>query len=198
MSDIYEEVEELKEEVEEEVEMPEPLFRVETVLDVNSQAEASKAVRGKVTELITWAFMGICLILGGLLLWQYFTTEPRQDSQLMLIFVMGLALLFSLYNKLFAQKRALKRWEKDLVRNFGSPALHLTTEFFEHSLCQTLKESDNAQVEGYSALSGYKESENLLLLHCGQQWFFLSKNTFTKGNVEEFKSFISGKIGGKK
>ncbi len=196
MSDIYEEVEELEEE--EAVEMPEPLFRVETVLDVNSQGEASQAVRGKLADIISWVFMGICLILGGVLLWQYFTTEPRQSNQLMLIIALGFALLFSVYNKLFAQKKALKRWENTLVQNFGSPALHLTAEFFDHSLCQTLKENDHAQVEGYSSISGIKESENLLLLHCGQQWFFLAKKGFTKGTLEDFRSFIGGKIGGKK
>ena len=60
---LEEELEEYEEEFEEEEEaepLPEVLFRVKTALDINAQAEATKAVRGKVIELITWFFVAIC------------------------------------------------------------------------------------------------------------------------------------------
>ena len=193
-------MDEYREEIlEEEVEqLPEPLFRVETLLDVGSQQEASKAVRGKVMEIVSWVFVAVCAGMFGVLLWQYLTAEVRENSQVFLMGLLVFALFMYLYNKFFGQKKALKRWEDSLVKQFGAPSLHLTMEFFDRSLCQSVKETEDVQVEGYSSILGFKESENLFLLHCGkQQWFFVSKKGFTKGSAEAFRAFISEKIGGK-
>lgn len=200
MDEYREELEVLEEENEEEEipELPEPLFRVETLLDAQSQKDASLAVRGKAAEIISWVFVGICAVMFGVLLWRYFAAEVRENSQLLYMGILLLALGMYLYNKFFAQKKALKRWEENLQKQFGTPCLHLTMEFFERSLCQSVRETEDTQVEGYSAISGFKESEKLFLLRCGkQQWFFVSKEGFTKGTALDFREFISEKIGGK-
>lgn len=193
-------MEEYKDEIleEEEVELPEALFRAETLLDANSQKEASLAVRGKLGEIVSWVFLGICAVMLGVLLWRYFTAEVRENNQLFLMAILVLAMGMYFYSKFFGQKKALRRWEENLRRQFGTPALHLTAEFFPMSLCQSVEETEDTRVEGYSAISGFKESENLFLLRCGkQQWYFVSKTGFTKGSADEFRSFISEKIGGK-
>ena len=185
----------LEEEVEE---LPEPLFRLETLLDAGNQKEASLTVRGKASEAIGWIFTGICAVMLGVLLWRYLTAEVRQNSQLFLMALLLLAMGMHLYTKLFAQKKALQRWEENLRRQFGSSCLHLTTEFFPMSLCQSVRETEDTSVEGYSSISGFKESENLFLLRCGkQQWYFVSKKGFTMGSPDTFRTFISEKIGGK-
>lgn len=198
MEEIRDELEILEEEQEEIPELPEPLFRVETLLDSQSQKEASMAVRGKAAEIISWVFVGICAFMFGLLLWRYLSAEVRDNSQLIFMGILLFALGMYLYNKFFAQKKALKRWEENLQKQFGTPCLHLTMELFERSLCQSVRETEDTQVEGYSAINGLKESENLFLLRCSkQQWFFVSKNGFTKGTAQDFREFISEKIGGK-
>ena len=193
-------MEEYKDEIleEEEVELPEALFRVETLLNAESQKEASMAVRGKAGNAIGWFFLGICAVMLGVLVWRYFSAEVRQNNQLFLMGILVLAMGMYFYNMFFGQKKALKRWEEDLRRQFGSPCLHLTMEFFPMSLCQSVRESEDTRVEGYSSISGFKESENLFLLRCNkQQWYFVSKKGFTLGSAESFRKFISEKIGGK-
>lgn len=204
MDEIRDEmIDEMEEETAEEMPeetptLPEALFQVETVLNVQTQLEASNAVRGKLMDLVSWGCMGICVVLLGLLTWQYFTAEIRDNSLLLLIAVLLFSLGMFLYNKFIGQKKSMKRWEDSLVRQYGSPELHLSTEFFERSLCQTLRENDDTQVEGYSKISRMRESESLFLLNCGkQQWFFVSKTGFVKGTPDEFRTFISEKIGGK-
>lgn len=190
--------EEYEEEYEEEAELPDVLFRVETILDAESQKEASETVRGKLMDVVTWVFIGVCVVLLGVFLWQFLTAESKDYSQIFLMVVLAFAVGMSLYNKFYGQKKAIRRWEEDMGKRFGAPALHLTTEFFERSLCQSVRETEDAQVEGYSAIVRMKESENLFLLNCGrQQWFFVSKKGFTKGTAQEFRAFISEKIGGK-
>lgn len=194
MEELYQEVTEREEEP---ISMPESLFRVETVLDVKTQQEASKTVRGKGLEYVSWFFIGLCALLVGYLLWQYFSAEVRDSSQLLMPIVAGFALLLSLHSKFFAPKKALKRWEQGLEKQFGTKAVHLTTEFFPMSLNQTVKETGEDLVEGYSCISQIKESENLFLLHCGkQQWFFVAKDGFVRGDRDSFRSFIESKIKG--
>lgn len=176
--------------------LPETLFCVTTVLNAETQKEASETVRGKAFDYISWFFMGLCALLAGILLWQYFFAEPRDNGRLLMALIAVVALLFAVYNKLFAGKKALKRWEESLQKQFGTTALHLNLECFPLSLSQTVAESGETLVEGYSSLSRMKESEHLFLLQCGkQQWFFVSKEGFTKGNAEDFRKFISEKIG---
>lgn len=192
----YEEVEEYEEEEEAEP-LPEVLFRVKTVLDAKAQGEATKAVRGKIMDFVTWFFIAICAGFTGVLLWQYFTAEVPEQSNLIFGSLMVVVILFSLYNKFFAGKKALAKWEAGMLRQYGTAALHLTTEFFPRSMSQSVEEVDNVLVEGYSSVSSMKESENLFLLNCGgRQWFFIDKNGFEVGDAESFRTFISEKIGG--
>ena len=116
-------MEEYKDEIleEEEVELPEALFRVETLLDAQSQKEASLAVRGKSGEAVGWFFMGICVVMLGVLLWRYFSAEVRQNNQLFLMALLVFSMGMYLYNKFLGQKKALRRWEENLRRQFGSP-----------------------------------------------------------------------------
>ena len=194
-------MEEYKDEIleeEEAPELPEALFRVETLLDAQSQKEASLAVRGKAGDAIGWFFLGICAVMLGVLAWRYFSAEVRENSQLLLMALLLAAMGMYFYSKIFGQKKALQRWEENLRRQFGAPCLHLNTEFFPMSLCQSVRETEDTRVEGYSSISGFKESENLFLLRCGkQQWYFVSKKGFTKGSPDAFRTFISEKIGGK-
>ena len=179
---------------EEEVQLPEALFRVETTLNAAIQKEASETVRGKLPEILYWVFIAMCVGLFAVLLWQQLSQDRNQIPMLV---VAGFALVLALYHKLVASKRALKRWEENLIRQCGSDSLHLTTEFFERSLCQSVKETGDSLVEGYSSIDSMKESEHLFLLRCGrQQWFFVEKAGFADGTPEAFRRFISEKIGG--
>ena len=48
-----------------------------------------------------------------------------------------------------------------------------------------------------SSLAYLRETEHLFLLHCvRQQWYFVNKVGFTKGTPDEFRAFISERIGG--
>ncbi|MBQ4565163.1 MAG: YcxB family protein [Oscillospiraceae bacterium] len=195
--DLLEEYEEEMEEEEVAEPLPEVLFRVKTVLDMKAQAEATKAVRGKLIELITWIFVAICGAFAVVMFWQYFTAEEPPKSNLIFGGLMLLAVLFSIYNKIFGSKRALKKWESSLQQKFGTSALHLTTEFYPRSLSQTVEETENVMVEGYSVVTNMKESESLFLLYVGaRQWYFISKTGFEVGNADSFRKFISEKIGG--
>ena len=50
---------------------------------------------------------------------------------------------------------------------------------------------------GYSTITELRETEHLFLLHCGrQQWYFVNKAGFQKGTPDEFRTFISERIGG--
>ena len=195
--DLLEEYEEEMEEEEAAEPLPEVLFRVKTVLDLKAQAEATKAVRGKLIELITWIFVAICGAFAVVMFWQYFTAEEPQKSNLIFGGLMLLAVLFSIYNKIFGSKRVLKKWESSLQQKFGTSALHLTTEFYPRSLSQTVEETENVMVEGYSVVTNMKESESLFLLYVGaRQWYFISKTGFEIGDADSFRKFISEKIGG--
>lgn len=195
--DLLEEYEEEFEEEEVVEPLPEVLFRVKTVLDIKAQEEATKAVRGKLIELITWIFVGICAVFGGVMFWQYFTAEDAPKSNLIFGGLMILAVLFSVYNKVFGSKRALQKWETSLQQKFGTSALHLSTEFYPRSLSQTVEETENVMVDGYSTVTNMKETENLFLLYVGgRQWYFISKSGFEVGDADSFRKFMSEKIGG--
>ena len=77
---------------------------------------------------------------------------------------LALTMIFLLYNKFTAPKKALQRWEAGIRRQYGTDCLPLETEFYPHNLAQTLKENDDITVEGYSALSRIAETEHLLLV----------------------------------
>lgn len=193
MEENLEALEEYGEE-QEALELPQSLFQVETTLNAAIQKEASQTVRGKLPEILSWIFIAMCVGLFALLLWQQLTQGGQNIPMLV---VAGFAMVLALYNKFVSSKRALKRWEENLIRQCGTNALHLSTEFFERSLCQSVRETQESLVEGYSTIDAVKESEHLFLLRCGrQQWFFVEKAGFVKGSPDAFRSFISEKIGG--
>ena len=99
----------------------------------------------------------------------------------------------------YMPKKAMQNWEMSIRQRYGSSALHLTTEFYELSLAQTLEEDEEQfTVEGYSSIFELKETENLFLLRHGRdQYYFISKKGFTTGTAEEFRTFIQKRIGGK-
>ena len=99
------------------------------------------------------------------------------------------------YLKFYAPKAQLRRWEESILRSFGTTSLHLQTEFYELTLSQVVEETGNEDEEGYSALKELKETKNLFLLRGkGKNWFFLSKNGFTVGTPDEFRSFMTSRI----
>ena len=64
-------------------------------------------------------------------------------------------------------------------------------------VAQTLQENGEVLDAGYSTITELRETEHLFLLHCGrQQWYFVNKAGFTKGTPDEFRTFISERIGG--
>lgn len=195
--DLLEEYEEVEEQEEEAEPLPEVLFRVKTVLDAKAQGEATKAVRGKIMDFVTWFFVALCAAFTVVLFWQYFTAEVPEQSNLIFGILMIVVILFALYNKFFAGKKALAKWEAGMIRQYGTAALHLTTEFFPRSLSQSVEEFDNVLVEGYSSISTFKETPSLFLLNCGgRQWFFIDKNGFEVGDADSFRCFLSEKLGG--
>ena len=61
----------------------------------------------------------------------------------------------------------------------------------------SLQENGEVLDAGYSTITELRETEHLFLLHCGrQQWYFVNKAGFTKGTPDEFRAFISERIGG--
>lgn len=188
--EIDDETEEL-----EAVELEAPKFVVKTTLNVDTQLEASRALMPKFARLLTYFCMGIAAVMLVVLVWQYFAT--KNSSNLMLAAVLALMLVYLLYSQFSAPKKALQRWESDMQSRYGTNEMHLTSEFFALNLAQSIDETDDVIVEGYSGLGRMIETEHMLLLQCGRrQWFFLSKEGVTGGTLDEFKSFLSERIGG--
>ncbi len=183
--------------IEEEVPLTPPQFVIETVLDAEAQFEAASAVQSKGFRLVSYLCIGLCAAMMVAMLVLYIL--HRDSSNLFMAGLLLLTIAFLLYNKFSMPKKSMQRWESSLQRSYGTTALHLTTEFYELSMVQTLSEDANNIVDaGYSELLELKETENLLLLACGRrQWFFLSKKGFKTGTLEEFRSFITQRIGGK-
>lgn len=191
------EIYELDEELEEELEpITPPKFVVETILNADTQTEATKVVQSKAVTIFGYVCMGLCTAMFIALVVLYFTT--KNSANLFYAALMLFTLAFMLYNKFVSPKKQRERWESTIQRAFGTTELHLTTEFYELSLLQSMKEDENNLVDaGYSELMEIKESENLFLLRCrNRQWFFLSKNGFKVGTAEDFRAFISEHIGG--
>ena len=171
-------------------------FVAKTVLGAEMQLEASKTLAPKVGNIAGFLGIGLMVALLGVTLWQYFTTF--QTDRLLMAGLLVLVIAFFVYSRKTAPKKALKRWESSMQRTYGANQLHLTTEFFEHSLAQSVEESDDFIVEGYSKISELRETEHLLLLRCSaRQWFFVAKDGFTVGNADDFKEFIRSHIGDK-
>ena len=112
---------------------------------------------------------------------------------LLLVLVVG----YALFNQLRGPRTALRRWQQNIQTKYGSNALHLHTDFYDLTLAQTLQENGEVLDAGYSTITELRETEHLFLLHCGrQQWYFVNKAGFTKGTPDEFRTFISERIGG--
>lgn len=190
--------EELLAEIEEEVpaEPLKPQFSINTTLDAQVQLEASTTLQPKSMKYLNFVLYGLVGVMMIVLLWQFIVS--KSTSNLLMMGILALMLVFMLYNRFVTPKKAMIRWEDNLRRQFGTNALHLTTEFFALSLSQTVVETGDVLVEGYSAIRDFRESEHLFLLKCGgRNWFFIEKEGFQIGQADAFRSFINAKIGGK-
>lgn len=173
-----------------------PKFSVNTVIDASIQKEASEAVASKNAKFVGYGCIALVVVALGLLIWQYVVTGSTMGLMMTLLCV--LVIVYLVYSQITMPKKALARWEASILRSFGSKELHLTTEFYEYSLAQSVKEDGSVNVQGYSDLSELKESEHLFLLRRSrQQWFFVAKDGFTTGNAEDFRTFITERLEGK-
>ena len=151
-------------------------FSVDTTIDADIQYEASKSLMPRYVQLLTWVCFGLSVVLA-----------------LLLVLVVG----YALFNQLRGPRTALRRWQQNIQTKYGSNALHLHTDFYDLTLAQTLQENGEVLDAGYSTITELRETEHLFLLHCGrQQWYFVNKAGFTKGTPDEFRAFISERIGG--
>ncbi len=175
-----------------------PLFVCETEINAKYQEEASKAASQKTAMIMDSILYGFCLLMAGFLVVDSIMNQRWKQNAFMLV-VVALAVVYTIFAKKRAPKKALQRWEEAIIRKYGSASLHLTTEFYALSLAQTLKEDEEQFIgDGYSSIDELKESEHLLLLRHGKnQYYFVSKDGFTKGTAEEFRQFITERIGGK-
>lgn len=179
---------------EENKEAPKPFFTVKTVLNAAMEQEASLALAPKFSKYFTYG----CFILSGILTVGMFASYfwDHQSQSLILGVVMLLLLAFLIYNHLTTPKKMLRRWEASMERAYGTAELHLTTEFFDHSLAQSVEETNDITVTGYSELSGIKDSEHLLLLRRDRShWFFLARDGVQNGALEDLRAFLEKKMG---
>lgn len=184
------------EETEEAPALDPPKFSANTVINAAVQQEASETVASKNAKYVSYGCIALVVVAFGLLIWQYVVN--RTTMGLMMILLCALVIVYLVYSQVTMPKKALARWEASIERSFGSKELHLTTEFYEYSLAQSVKEDDSVNVQGYSDLSEIRESEHLFLLRRSkQQWFFVAKDGFTVGSAEDFRTFITERIEGK-
>lgn len=173
-----------------------PRFTVKTTLNAKMQYEASRALTPKYAQITVWVCIGLAAVMFCLSLVQFFRT--KETNNLLMAGILAFLLLYLFYAQISSPKKALRRWEDNLRRSFGTNELHLTTEFFKLNLAQSLAERDDVTVEGYSALGKTVETEHLLLLQSGRrQWFFLEKDGLQNGTVDELKAFLAERVGGK-
>ena len=183
---------------EEEEEVPEleaPRFAAETVLNAERQLEASKAVSPKIAQMLSYFLIVFAAAAVGLLLWLYFTYGGKRNLVMAILTVLLIG--YMVFSRLTMPKKAMRQWELRLYQNYGVSELHLLTEFYGKAMAQTLKEDGSLSTEGYSAIREMKETEHLFLLrHGAQQWYFIDKAGFTVGTADEFRTFITERIGG--
>lgn len=184
-----------EEEEEEAPELEAPLFAAETVLNAERQLEASKAVSPKIAQMLSYFLIAFAAVGFGLLLWLYFTYGGRRNLVMAILTVLLIG--YMVYSRLAMPKKAMRQWELRLYQNYGVSELHLLTEFYDKAMAQTLKEDGALSTEGYSAIREMKETEHLFLLrHGAHQWYFIEKTGFTVGTADEFRAFITERIGG--
>lgn len=173
-----------------------PRFVIKTRLNARMQYEASRALTPKYARITVWVCVGLAAVMFCLALVQFFRTQD--SGNLLMAGILALLLVYLCYAQFSSPKKALRRWEDNLRRSFGTNELHLTTEFFALNVAQSLEERDDVTVEGYSAIGRTVETEHLLLLQSGgKNWFFLEKDGLQNGTVDELKAFLAEHIGGK-
>ena len=174
----------------EEAPLPKPIFVARTVLDGDSQLEGTKTTTGKSAAIVSYAMIALCAVMIVALIVAFFTS--KNSSNLLMAGLLLLCMGFVIYNMKIAPKKAVQRWENDMIRMVGEPRVHLLTEFYDLSMIQTVEESpDNMVDAGYSEIKTMKESEHLFLLKAsGRQWFMIAKDGFTVGDAESFRKFI--------
>lgn len=186
-------------EIEEEEEIPAldpPKFSVNTVINAAVQQEASEAVAPKNAKFVSYGCIALVVVALGLLIWQYVVNKTTMG--LMMVLLCVLVIVYLVYSQITMPKKALARWEASIMQSFGSKELHLTTEFYEYSLAQSVQEDGSVNVQGYSDISELRESEHLFLLRRSkQQWFFVAKDGFTVGSEDAFRTFITEHLEGK-
>ena len=175
-----------------------PIFVCNTAIDAKAQMEASKAAMGKSGLIASLIMFGICGLAEGYLILDSIKNDRWQNNAIMLILIAAIS-IFTFFTRNSATKKAITKWEEAMIKKYGSPALHVTTEFYELSLAQSLREDEEQFVcDGYSSVKEIIETEHLFLLRHGKgQFYFISKDGFTRGAPEEFHSFILERIGGK-
>ena len=175
-----------------------PLFVSQTVIDVNTQREASMAAMKKRIQTTNRVLYGFTIAIAIPMVIDAIRNQTWTKNGIMLLVLALLMVFVSVSQKKMPQK-AMQNWELAIRRKYGSPALHLTTEFYELSMAQSLEEDeDQFTVAGYSSIHELKETENLFLLRYGKdQYYFISKKGFTTGTAEKFRTFIQERIGGR-
>ena len=118
-----------------------PVFTATTHLNAAMQQEAATALTPKATTVVSWICFGVIALMAGVLVWQLIATGNKNN--LFMLVVLALTMVFLLYNKFTAPKKALQRWEAGIRRQYGTDCLTLETEFYPHNLAQTLKENDD-------------------------------------------------------
>jgi len=194
-----EEVMDMQESMEQEevIEQDHPVFVCDTVLDVYAQLEAAKAAVGKRNRGFNIAmYMGFALMAGYLILDS--ALNQRWQANAFSFVLVGAIMVFLLVSRFSSPKKAMAHWEEAMIKKYGSPALHINTEFYELSLAQSLREDEEQLVcDGYSSVKELVETENLFLLRHGKnQYYFVAKNGFRVGTADQFRSFIEQRIGG--
>lgn len=174
-----------------------PVFICKTVIDSDSQLEGSKAAMGKKTVGSSWAFYGLYVLLAGYLVADSIINSHWQKNAFMLVLVAAMT-GFTIYSKKTGTKRAMAHWEEAIAKKYGAKSLHVTTEFYNLSLVQTIAEDEEQLIcDGYSSITKVVETENLFLLNHGKdKYYFIAKNGITGGTVDQFRTFIQEKIGG--
>ena len=170
-----------------------PRFSVESQINVKVQKEITAALAPVRSRIIGYLLIGV--LLGAMLLFldRYIESGGMGDILVCLLSLAGL--LYMLYAYAIKPVIYLRRWEKAVVLAYGVKVAHLTTEFYEQSLAQTLQEDGTLTLQDYAGLTELRQTAHLYLLRTDkQQWFFVSKDGFTTGDPADFPAFINARI----
>ena len=178
-------------------EQDEPIFVCNTTIDVHAQLEASKAAVGKRNRNFNMAmYLGFAIVVAYLVLDS--VLNHHWQANIFSFLMVGVVLVFLLVSRKSTPKKAMAHWEDAMTKRYGTPAIHVNTEFYELSLAQSLWEDEEQFVcDGYSSVKEIIETENLFLLrYAKNQYYFVAKNGFTVGTADQFRSFMEQRMGG--